>query len=373
MGLRYTHDHKFGEQFWRFEEFDVISPFQSGGVPGSPILTGFGAATPGLDVTPIAVEDTLGVSFKGAGPASIDPTTGFAHRKLDDSWKAWTGDVGADWTPDRDTLLYAKYSRGYKAGGFSTFTLAPDPETDLETVDAFEVGVKKTLAQQFRVNAAAFYYNYKNDQIPLNVQNAQGLISSQLFNLKSVHITGVELEALWQPIDELRISASYAHLNAEVNNPGGCFEDTVDPDATLPGANTSGCVNTPGAAQTQNLKGQKLPQSPPNKVSLNAIYTWTFDPGKLSLSGTYIWKDDTYGGLFNRSYDLAPAYSQVNVRAVWTDASDRYNVIGYVNNVFDDEGFDGRSGALRAPGFITSNWSLLNPRTYGVELRVRFH
>jgi len=60
------------------------------------------------------------------------------------------------------------------------------------------------------------------------------------------------------------------------------------------------------------------------------------------------------------------------VRGVWTDKDDRYNVIAYVNNVFDKLGFDGRSGALQAPGFITSNYSLLNPRTYGVELRFRF-
>ncbi len=361
LGLRYTDDHKQGFQTWRFEEFGVIPGFQ----PSS-----FGAATPALDLTGPATAASLGRTFPGAGPASINALTGNAERNLNAKWNAWTGDAGVDWTPDQDTLLYAKYSRGYKAGGFSTFTVAANPETGLETVDAFEVGLKKTVAKTIRLNAAAFYYNYKNDQIPLNVQNAQGLISSQLFNLASVHITGIELEGVWQPTDALQLNAQYAHLKAEVNDPGACFEDTVDPGAVLPGANTSGC--TPGTG-TQNLKGQQLPESPPNKVSANAIYTWNFDPGKLSLAGTYVWKDKTYGGLFNRPYDLAPAYTQVNLRAVWTDKDDRYNLIAYVNNVFDKLGYDGRSGALQAPGFITSNYSLLNPRTYGVEVRYRFH
>jgi len=364
VGIRYTDDEKEGIQFWRFEEFGVIPGFQP---------SAFGAATPALDVTGAAIAASLGTSFKGAGPARLNPVTGNGERDLDEKWNAWTGDAGVDWTPDPDTLLYAKYSRGYKAGGFTTFTIGANPETDKETVDAFEVGAKKTFANVFRLNAAAFYYNYKNDQIPLSVQNAQGLISSQLFNLKSVHITGLELEGLWQPTDPLTISAQYAHLNAEVNDPGACFEDTVDPGAVLPGANTSGCVNAPGAAVlTQNLKGQKLPESPPNKVSINATYVWRFDPGKFSLSGSYIWKDKTYGGLFNRFYNQAPAYTQVNVRGVWTGKDDRYNVVLYVNNVFDKLGYDGRSGALQAPGFITSNYSLLNPRTYGVELRLRF-
>lgn len=365
VGVRYTDDHKEGFQTWRFEEFGVIGGFQ----PSS-----FGAATPALDITSAAVASDLGVSFPGAGPTTMNPVTGAAQRTLDATWNAWTGDAGIDWTPDQDTLLYGKYSRGYKAGGFTTFTIGPNPETGLETVDAFEAGLKKTIAKQFRLNAAVFYYDYSNDQIPLSVQNAQGLISSQLFNLKSVHISGIELEGLWQPTDAWTLSAQYAHLDAKVNNPGACFEDTVDPSAVLPGANTSGCANTPGAAvQTQNLKGEQLPESPPNKVSANAIYTWRFDPGKLAMSATYVWKDATYGGLFNRAYDLAPAYTQVNLRAVWTDRNDNYNLIAYVNNVFDTQGYDGAAGGLLAPGFITTGLSLLNPRTYGLEVRYRFH
>ncbi|HEY3951103.1 TonB-dependent receptor [Phenylobacterium sp.] len=368
VGVRYTYDHKFGEQFWRFEQFAV--PL-GGGTTFMP--SNFGAATPALDITSLAAAASLGVSFPGAGPASINPATGFAHRLLNAQWNAWTGDLGVDWTPDANTLVYAKYSRGYKAGGFTTFTIGANPETGLETVDAYEIGLKKTFANQFRLNAAIFYDNYKNDQIPLNVQNAQGLISAQLFNLKDVHISGEELEATWQPNDAFVLSAQYAHLDAEVNDAGACFEDTVDPAAALPGANTSGCNNAVGAtAVTQNLKGEKLPESPPNKVSVNAIYTWQFDPGKLALSGTYVWKDATYGGLFNRSYDLAPAYTQVNLRAVWTDAKNRYNVIGYVNNVFDSNGFDGAVGALVAPGNIGTSFSLLNPRTFGVEFRYRW-
>ncbi|HEX3886823.1 MAG TPA: TonB-dependent receptor [Phenylobacterium sp.] len=369
IGVRYTDDHKFGMQFWRFEQFAV--PLGGG---NTFMPSNFGAATPALDITSLAVASDLGVSFPGAGPTTINATTGNAERALDARWNAWTGDVGIDWTPDEDTLLYAKYSRGYKAGGFSTFTIAANPETGLETVDAYEVGVKKTFAHVFRLNGAAFYYNYDNDQIPLSVQNAQGLISSQLFNLKSVHISGVELEGLWQATDALQLSLNYSYLSAKVNDPGACFEDTVDPAAILPGASTSGCNNTPGAAvQTQNLKGQQLPESPPNKVAANAIYTWNFEPGKLTASASYIWKDATYGGLFNRPYDLAPAYDQVNLRAVWSDKNDTYNLIAYVNNVFDKEGFDGAVGNLQAPGFITSSFSLLNPRTYGLEVRYRFH
>jgi iron complex outermembrane receptor protein len=374
--LRYTHDHKFGEQFWRFEEFAVL-----GGLRPSNL----GALTPAVDVTSAATAASLGVTFPGAGPARINPVTGNAERNLDESWSEWTGDAGIDWTPDSSTLVYAKYSRGYKAGGFSTFTLAANPETGKETVDSYEAGVKKTFANVFQVNGAAFFYNYKNDQIPLNVQT-NGLIASQLFNLKSVHISGVELEAIWRPTDQLTFSGQYAHLSAKVNDPGACFEDVVDPAAALPGANTSGCtaasLSATGALvpATQNLKGQTLPEAPPNKVSLTGIYTLNFDPGKLALSGSYIWKDKTFGTLFNRQYSEAPELNQVNLRAIWTSANDNWNLIAYVDNVLDRTNRDSRSGSLlQAPtapgqvGVLSINDALVNPRTYGLEFRIRFH
>jgi iron complex outermembrane receptor protein len=374
--LRYTDDHKFGIQFWRFEEFAVLAGLRP---------SDLGAATPAVDVTSVAIGATTTTTYPGAGLARINPTTGNAERNLDAKWNEWTGDVGIDWTPDADTLIYGKYSRGYKAGGFSTFTLAPNPETDKETVDAFEVGLKKTFFQQFQLNAAGFWYNYKNDQIPLSVQNAQGLIATQLFNLKSVHIYGVELEGLWRPTDELTINAQYSHLSAKVNDPGACFEDTIDPAAALSGAVTTGCSAATTSATgalvpaTQNLKGATLPEAPPNKFSANAIYTFQFDPGKLALSASYIWKDKTYGSLFNRSYSQAPPLNQVNLRAVWTSANENWNLIAYVDNVFDEDNRDARSGTLivapTAPGQvgnITINDALVNPRVYGVELRVRF-
>ncbi len=370
-GLRYTKDKKEGRQLWRFEEFDVIAGFQS---------QSFGANTPALDVTATAVGANATTTFKGAGLAKLDAATGNFVRPLSDTWDAVTGDVDVDWTPDSDTLVYAKYSRGYKAGGFSTFTIAANPETDLETVDAYEIGLKKTIASQLQINAAAFYYNYKNDQIPVAVQNAQGLIATQLFNLKSVHVSGVELEGTWRPIDPLSITFQYSHLNAEVSDAGACLEDTVDQLAVLPGANTSGCTQTSATAKVQNLKGNQLPEAPPNKLAVNGLYTWTFDPGKLTLSATYTWKDETFGSLFNRAYALAPSYNQVDLRLTWKDAKDRYSVIAFADNVFDKIGYDNATGNLvlspaASPpsGLITINQSLIAPRIYGLQLQVRFH
>jgi iron complex outermembrane receptor protein len=110
---------------------------------------------------------------------------------------------------------------------------------------------------------------------------------------------------------------------------------------------------------------------------LNAIYTLHFNPGSLALSGAYIWRDKTYDDVFNRPYNLAPSYSLVNLRGIWSDTANRYNVILYANNVFNRIGQDASGGlAVTNPGpgqVIDPLVSYTPPRVYGVELRYRFH
>ena len=84
-------------------------------------------------------------------------------------------------------------------------------------------------------------------------------------------------------------------------------------------------------------------------MSLNAQYTFPFDPGKLVLSASVIWKDKTYGSIFNNPQALAASYSTVNLRAEWDDAKNRYNVSAFVNNVFNTTGYDIVTEAQIAP------------------------
>ena len=54
------------------------------------------------------------------------------------------------------TLIYAKYSRGYKAGGFNPGECTGD--FDPEYLSSYEVGIKSIFGDgQFAINAAAFY------------------------------------------------------------------------------------------------------------------------------------------------------------------------------------------------------------------------
>ncbi len=202
----------------------------------------FGAATPALDITSAAVGRRSRGDLPRRGPDLDQPATGNAQRSLDATWNAWTGDAGVDWTPDQDTLLYAKYSRGYKAGGFSTFTIAANPETGLETVDAFEVGLKKTFSQDLPAERGGLLLQLQERPDPAGRAERTGPdLLAALQPEVGAHHGDRAGSGTGSRSTPCMLNAQYAHLNAEVNDPGACFEDTVDPGAVLPGANTSGC------------------------------------------------------------------------------------------------------------------------------------
>ena len=198
-GLRYTYDRKRSFEGARLMCLYTAScPIST--LTGRPVdITD--AASPGFSV--LAGVPTVDRSVVG-GVTGIytDPTTGIRHRQLDQNWNAITGTFGIDWKPDPDTLAYAKYSRGYKAGGFNsgTTTLNTFVTTDKEEIDAYEIGFKKTINGNLQVNTSLFYYDYQNIQVPISFFNTVlSANQTQFVNLPKAVNYGLEVETVWQP------------------------------------------------------------------------------------------------------------------------------------------------------------------------------
>ena len=361
-GLRYTHDRRFGTEALR-----VVCYGCGGFTPDQ-----YGTFTPALDVTTASASYTPAPGV--VAPATIDPATGFTNRGLSASWSAVTGTAGVEWTPTEDSLAYARYSRGYKSGGFNAGGVSAAPETQPEFVNDYELGYKRSFGQTFQANIAAYYYDYKGLQVPLTVPTPSGANLTQFFNLDSSRSYGIELETIWRPTDQLKFMLNYGYASSKIEK-ACCFVDGTDPTAVQPGAQPVGPVV--GGKQQQSLKGGELPLTPKNKVALNAVYTLVFDPGTLDLSASYIWKDSSYSLVFNRFYNKMPSYDQVDLRAVWTDTDDRYRVILFAKNVFDTKGYDGASGGQYIstnfpPSSVGQTYSYTPPRTFGVQLQYHF-
>ncbi|MBS0363030.1 MAG: TonB-dependent receptor [Proteobacteria bacterium] len=372
-GLRYTYDQKHGQEEARYIVFQDLSAAFS--------AENLGSLLQPVDITPVQISTS---ADKGTCSAPTLQTTGkYAGdyvRCLKDHSSAATGTIGLSWTPDKDTLVYGRYNRGYKAFGFNAGYIGTNVEAAPEYVDDFEGGIKKTW-QHFTLDAAAFYYNYRDAQIPIGVPVGSVTVT-EFINIPKSISDGIEITAVWNPVDNLYLSLVYGLDHTRIQSgcslvggvaKGACYVDTADPAAAATGARP---VGTTGA---QAVSGNSLPQSPENKVAFNANYTFKFDAGDLILSGSYIWKDKSWDSIFRRTYDEAPAWDQVDLRATWSGNHDKYELVAYVRNVFNTLGYDAAAGGypIAAPvgggGFTQAPaYDLTPPRTYGFEVHYKF-
>lgn len=375
IGLRYGDDQKTG-----YERNRIIN------APGTSIAT-----------LPLDLQSFLGnVGGKGVVSTIFDPTTGFKTRLFDAKFKALTGTAGLQYTPNDDTLIYAKYSRGYKAGGFRVgidTSLGADPLTEKETLDSFEIGMKTTIGDRFQINGDVFYYDYKNAQVPLSQPSATagGTANSILFNVPKARTIGLEVETIWQPIDNLQILANYSFLDAEIRK--GQAIDGADSCALAPGARKTRAAGVNdafcGAPQFfQDLKGNTLPNSARHRFTVNGNYTWDFETGSLTGSGTVVWRGAQYGSIFDRTYYKSPDFWQLDGRLTWKEKDDRYTIIAFAKNILNDKGYANGATASRRAGVTptfplgtagrsgvfgqNTTYELNPPRTYGIEAQYRF-
>lgn len=168
--------------------------------------------------------------------------------KQSKTFSAVSGRLGLRYELSDDTNVYATYNRGYKSGGFfgGLATTAGEMEPyDNETLDAYELGLKSEFFdRRVRLNASAFYYDYKNQQVFAQTTR-NGLTVLVLDNAANSKVYGGEAEITARPIQPLTLTAGVSLLHAKY---GDYFTEGKD------------------------FTGNWLPQSP--KVTFNAAATW---------------------------------------------------------------------------------------------------
>jgi iron complex outermembrane receptor protein len=162
------------------------------------------------------------------------------------TWERPTGRAVLDWSPQLDftdqTLLYASYAHGYKAGGanppgaiFDAFGNNNTPFIDHpltfkpEYIEAFELGTKNTLLDSsFTLNGDIFYYNYTGYQISEIVDR------TAINNNYNAHVEGAEVTANWEPVPGLKFNFAGGWEDTAAAG-GDSGIDLMDRTAGMPG------------------------------------------------------------------------------------------------------------------------------------------
>ena len=171
-------------------------------------------------------------------------TWGFATSKVINlEWREPTGRLALDWKPTLsltdETLLYASYVRGYKAGGANPPTAVHNAEGGIQSaihpdtfkpefVNAYEVGTKNTLLDgKLTFNLSSFYYDYTGYQI-------SQIVDRSALNMNfDAKIWGAELESDWRPVENLRLGLKVGYEHTRVAD-GSRAIDTMDRTAGDP-------------------------------------------------------------------------------------------------------------------------------------------
>lgn len=300
-------------------------------------------------------------------------------------WSDWSGRAGVRWNVTDTTNAFVTYSRGYKAGAIRIGGFEVDVDSKPETLNAYEVGLKTELFdRKLRLNTAAYYYDFMDYQIPLTrVDEANpGRTITDYFNIPKVETYGVEIESTWLVTDALTLNINYGYIGGSIKS-DLLLSDALDTQGTTALSAGDTCyylvagqpptTTRPTATATcyQNAKGSPLNNSPENKASFNAIYTWRLTPGNLSVSASYNWRSKISTQLIDRDYYKTDAYGTTSARAIWRDADNRYSIIAHVENLLDEDTYNSVS-ATSLNGEIVKQYTLNPPRTMGIDFQFRF-
>ncbi|MGF1550700.1 MAG: TonB-dependent receptor [Sphingomonadaceae bacterium] len=391
LGLRYTDENKdFSADF---NNTNTVCPAQRAAL--SPLLNAptIGALAGGL----------ISAACQGNNSAELNALNLSDER--DES--ELTGTAVLSYKPTEEWLLYASYSRGYKAGGFNLDrsaltgnvfspadpvgannlsiilgpTLLADPanlQFEEETVDAFEIGAKYG-GSIFTLAASAFYQEFSNFQLNtfngtvFLVQNinscatdlggadedAGGLTGAcDPDNVEPGVISqGIELEGTLSPGPDLIFTAGFTYADTSYE------EDLIGDD--------SGAPLDPAL---RLLPGDNLSNAP--EIVLTGSLTWTPRLTADGIEGLFF-VNARYTGDYNTGSDLLfgkeqESYVVVNARLGVRGPGDGWALEAWAANLFDA---DYSQVAFNTP-FIapqqTYSAFLAEPRTYGLTARLRF-
>ncbi|HEX8231761.1 MAG TPA: TonB-dependent receptor [Caulobacteraceae bacterium] len=232
-----------------------------------------------------------------------------------------TGKAELDWKPNEDVLIYASWSKGVKSGGFTAYNSGNESGIEPfqeEKLYATEVGFKTNPTRQLQFNGAAYYYDYRDQQVLSVVCTANGPVG-KFANAKKSEIHGAELELIWQPTGGLRISQNGSWKKGE-------FKEFQDVDVTA-------CQLGQGTVFIDR-SGQSI-KFPEWSYGGQISYDWDMAGFHWSAETDYSFHDD-YPSWLGTKYDVAD-YWLVNASATFGPQGGPWTLGVFARNLFDEE------------------------------------
>ena len=271
-----------------------------------------------------------------------------------------TGTAKLTWFANDSMMFYGSYSTGFKSGGTNTdriFEFLPQifgPETSTSA----EIGFKGDFGDRFRL--AGSIYQTEFDDFQANSFTGTGF---NLRNAGNLEVKGLELEYLWQAMDNTSISGYYAHNEGEFISFEGATCQTSNPFHTL--SQDPGFDPVTGAC---NRNGEPIPYNPEDRFNIGITQNIPMNSGEMFLRLEYAWTSEFTSDGDNDPLTTQDDFGILNLR-VGVDLYDWDSTITlWGRNVTDERYYTGSfDGPLQEQGRMNSYPS--EPATWGITFR----
>ena len=273
----------------------------------------------------------------------------------DDSGRSWN--LGVDYRPSQDLLVYASYRRGYKSGGFnpaigvffgkdvSEYAFGP------EEVDAIELGIKSNWSHanmSGRTNVALYKSWYNEVQVLNNVVIGVAATTATQ-NAAEATIAGFEIEGEIRLVEHVGLTYGYAHTNAD-------YVTYITPAG-------------------DDLSGLPFLYTPRRTYNLGVALDFVLpdDAGTLAVLAHHSWQDEMFAGFTTPDVPgvTIPAYGLTNIRAEWNGLfGSGADLALFVNNATDKEYRIANNPHYESLGFATTQYG--EPKSWGASIRFDF-
>jgi len=263
------------------------------------------------------------------------------------SWDSVPGNIGLEWNLDKETMLYGKLSKGFKAGAIN-MGLLQATSVNPETVISTELGLKTSfLNNRGAFSAAVFSSDYKDMQF-----SQITTLSAALINAPGATINGLEMELLVKPVPALILGANVGLMDPK-------FSDFSNTNSRNP---TAGVVSLNGNQITNVSKAQ---------ASLSVDYTQAIGEYKTTFRADYVWRDKFYFTEFNDADTMQEAYGVLNLAASIRPAGAKWKMYAQLKNATDTQAYTSMTTS-GTPNGGQRNVTYTPPRTFGVGMSLDF-
>ena len=324
-------------------------------------------------ITDLSLTASNGTLYPQAGSKGFNAVT----------WRA-----GAEYDVTPQSMAYFTVSKGYKSGGFVYVTATTDNTFEPERLTAFTLGLRnRFFDNKLQFNLEAYYWNYKDQQIPGVGFTSNGNIAYLTRNAGASKPRGIDADIVFKPtrLDTLNLALSYTRArfsSFDISFPAPLIA-TVRAGALcrIPSTSTNSSSGFP--VYLINCSGAPLPRTPEWSGSFG--YQHLFE---MESAGTIL---ASVNGTFASSRYLAAdfyvpeakdgAYALLNADLTYTTSGDRFSITAFVRNIANKavyqggiaDTLNGFGDLLGVPGTPTFYERTIGaPRTYGVRATLNF-